>query len=327
MRQIRFAILAFAALLSATVFVRAQTAQDPQDEEGTRGIFMESRAKSSSSSSSGRTSSGSTGRTSNTGRRTTTGAGRRTNSGKSATTANNSGSKNSTTKNTNNESNDADPNEPIGLGYTLYMRASNGDALRVDPEREFTNGDRVRVALESNVSGYLYIFDKTNDGTPEMIYPDARLDDGDNRIEAHVPYEIPSNKNVKESYRWFTFTGAPGVEKLYIVVTRQPLKGVPTGAELVKLAQGQQGYTWKATPAAWDSIQSAATAPVKVSVKKDDVGKADAPKATDAGNGGTTTRELKLTDDDPEPTVVRMSASSTTNVLVTTIDLVHKNKS
>src|SRR5687768_9888221 len=50
----------------------------------------------------------------------------------------------------------------IGLGLTLFMRDSNGLAVRTDPDHVFQKGDRVRVLLETNTDGYLYIFNTTN---------------------------------------------------------------------------------------------------------------------------------------------------------------------
>ena len=79
----------------------------------------------------------------------------------------------------------------LGLGLTLFMRDSNGLAVRTDPTRVFQNGDRVRVLLETNADGYLYIFNTTNDGPAVMIYPDADLDEAGNYLQAHVPFEIP----------------------------------------------------------------------------------------------------------------------------------------
>src|SRR5687768_4139782 len=38
----------------------------------------------------------------------------------------------------------------IGLGLTLFMRDSNGLAVRTDPDHVFQKGDRVRVLLETN---------------------------------------------------------------------------------------------------------------------------------------------------------------------------------
>ena len=65
----------------------------------------------------------------------------------------------------------------LGIGVTLFMRDSNGLAVRTDPEHVFRKGDRVRVLLETNTDGYLYIFNTTDDGPATMFYPDANLDE------------------------------------------------------------------------------------------------------------------------------------------------------
>ena len=69
----------------------------------------------------------------------------------------------------------------------IFMREPSGRAIRVEPTREFRTGDRIRIALEPNTDGYLYIFNSENGAAPKMIFPDARLDGGENWIEAHVP--------------------------------------------------------------------------------------------------------------------------------------------
>ena len=55
----------------------------------------------------------------------------------------------------------------IGMGLTLFMRDSNGLAVRTDPDHVFHKGDRVRVLLETNTDGYLYIFNTTNRWTSQ----------------------------------------------------------------------------------------------------------------------------------------------------------------
>src|SRR6478672_1397661 len=85
--------------------------------------------------------------------------------------------------------------QKIGLGLTLFTRDANGLAVRVDPSHEFHKGDRVRVLLETNADGHLYIFNTTDDGPPVMIYPDPQLDEAGNYCRAHEPLEIPSSVN------------------------------------------------------------------------------------------------------------------------------------
>ena len=76
------------------------------------------------------------------------------------------------------------------MGLTLFGRDANGLSVRVDPSRVFRSGERVRVLVETNTDGHLYIFNTTDGGKPLMIYPNAELDEGGNYIQAHVPLKF-----------------------------------------------------------------------------------------------------------------------------------------
>ena len=123
--------------------------------------------------------------------------------------------------------------QKLGVGLTLLSRDSLGLAVRTDPTRTFHKGDRVRVLLETNTDGYLYIFNTTNDGKPVMIYPNKELDEGGNYLQAHIPFEIPSSTASEERLRWLVFDEVAGNERLYFVFTREPLPGIPLEDELV----------------------------------------------------------------------------------------------
>ncbi|HVG28304.1 MAG TPA: DUF4384 domain-containing protein [Pyrinomonadaceae bacterium] len=208
----------------------------------------------------------------------------------------------------------------IGLGYTLFMRDAAGGAVRVSPAREFKSGESIRLLVESNTDGYLYVFNAEGDATPQLIFPDARLNRGDNRIAAHVPHEIPSGKERDERLRWFVFNDAPASEHVYVVVSRQPLEGVPTGEELVKLcAESGQACAWKPEAEQWAALKAAnAGDQIALSQLKDE-GRAQTNAEREAA-----TRGLGLRADAPLPSVIYMIASSNANVLVATVDLIHK---
>lgn len=213
----------------------------------------------------------------------------------------------------------AGPKPAIGLGYTLFMRDSSGNAVRVDPAREFRNGDRVRISLEPNMSGFLYIFHSENDGPPEMIFPDARLEAGDNLVEAHVPFEVPSSEETNERLRWLTFYGNAGTERLYIVLASERLKSVPAGDDLVAFcAANKDKCPWHPTSEAWAQVQDAMKADVKVVASKT-YGQPETEKEKEA-----TTRGLGLDGSAPAPSVIRMNASTEAPTLVTVLDLIHK---
>ena len=203
----------------------------------------------------------------------------------------------------------------IGLGYSLYMRDDNGNAMRVDPSREFRAGDRIRLSLETNTDGYLYIFHTENNGEPQMLYPDVRLEKGDNRIDAHVPYEIPWNEPGVEN--WFKFDANPANERLYIVVTRQPLPAIPTGEALVDYC-GQNRCPWRPPVGVWAQVKMNVQAKVGV-VKSTSYGQRQSQTEQVA-----VTRGLGLDQSAPEPSVIRMNVSANAPVLVTAVDLIHR---
>src|SRR5262245_31325773 len=211
------------------------------------------------------------------------------------------------------------PVAAIALGYTIFMRDVNGRAVRVDPTREFHNGDRIRISLEPNVDGYVYVFHTENDGPPEMIYPDARLEGGENWVEAHVPLDIPSTLETDERLKWFQFYGNAGVERLYVVVTRDPLPDVPYAESLVNLCTANKDKCpWHPPAEAWAQIQLASRAEVRIVTSKN-AGEVQTEKEQVAS-----TRGLGLDQTAPQPSVIRMSASTNAPVLVTILDLVHK---
>jgi Domain of unknown function (DUF4384) len=293
----------FIPLLAIMVFTLGYlivSAQQPGDED-VRGAFLSSRPKTTNANAPSHRHKP---------RRTTS-----TSAGASVSVS----SGNLTTANANRPTSRVKTVGPIGLGYTLFMRDQFGRAVRVDPTHAFHNGDSVRVSLEPSIDGYLYIFHTENDGLPEMIYPDSRLDYGDNLIDAHVPVEVPSSEATDERLRWFTFYGNGGVERLYIVVTRDPLPGVPTGDTLVSFcAANKDRCPWHPAADVWAQVQVGAKADVKI-VTSSQFGQPQSNAEVVA-----TTRGLGLDQSAPQPSVIRMTASTKAPVLVTVLDLLHQ---
>ena len=279
-----------------------------QDQEDVRGAFLTSRPKDKPA-------------TSNTSARPSHRRPRPATPDKTPSTADNKNSK-SGDKNSNKPSNSNKPApvnaQRLGLGLTLFMRDSNGLAVRTDPSRVFQKGDRVRVLLETNSDGYLYIFNTTNDGPAVMIYPDADLDEAGNYVQAHVPFEIPSSLAAEERLRWFAFDETAGNERLFFVFTKEPLNGLPIEDELIALCRdSKSSCPVKPSAEVWALVEKELKTPLRTDT------------APWNGQAQTTTeqqasaRGLGLAKDDPQPSVIMM-ASSKGSKLVTTLDLIHK---
>jgi hypothetical protein len=70
-------------------------------------------------------------------------------------------------------------------------------AERIQGDPVLAYGEKVRLSIESPRDGYLYVFDRElyEDGSLSaayMIFPTTRLRDGNNRIRANQPIELPS---------------------------------------------------------------------------------------------------------------------------------------
>lgn len=210
----------------------------------------------------------------------------------------------------------------IGMGLTLFMRDSNGLAVRTDPTREFRKDDRVRFLIETNADGYLYVFNTTDGGPPTMLYPDPQLDEGGNYFQSHVPFEIPSSAAPEERLRWFYFDEHPGAEKLYFVFTREPLSAVPIEDDLITYCRESDAKCpWHPGSEVWARIQNELNEPVKVG-KVEGVGTAQTSSERQAA-----TRGIGLNRDDPEPSLIMLTASTTKNMLVAAVNLIHKSAS
>jgi uncharacterized protein DUF4384 len=206
----------------------------------------------------------------------------------------------------------------MGLGVTLFMRDSNGLAVRIDPDHVFRKGDRVRILLETNSDGYLYIFNTTDNGAATMIYPDADLDDAGNYLQAHVPFEIPSSASADERLRWFAFDEVAGTEHLFFVFTREPLSGIPIDDDLIALCkESKERCPVRPSSELWAGVQKEMQEPLKTD-KAEQYGRAQTASEQQA-----TARGFGLAKDDPQPSLVMM-ASTPRPTLVATLDLIHK---
>jgi hypothetical protein len=117
--------------------------------------------------------------------------------------------------------------EPVGLGYTILLKESPQNFVRVDPGRIFYSGESVRIIVESSIDGYLYVFHRPDDGPVKLLFPKWQYESGNNWIRAHSYYQVPDPEKFE-----FMFDNNPATEKITIVVSRAPLPGIPVGEEL-----------------------------------------------------------------------------------------------
>jgi uncharacterized protein DUF4384 len=102
---------------------------------------------------------------------------------------------------------------PLGMRYSLLRRAAPGQYDEVDADSIFRSGDGLRVSIESNDNAFLYIVTRGSSGSWNVLFPNAAINKGDNRIEAHQRQTIPAGGQ-------FTFDEREGTERVFVVLSR-----------------------------------------------------------------------------------------------------------
>jgi hypothetical protein len=78
----------------------------------------------------------------------------------------------------------------------------------------------VRLKVEGNRDGYLYVIARGSSGVWKPLFPAAEINGGDNRIAAHRPQRLPSNTQA------FTFDEQAGQEQLFVIYSAEPVSDV-----------------------------------------------------------------------------------------------------
>lgn len=104
---------------------------------------------------------------------------------------------------------------PLGLRYSILKYAGDDDFLEVDPDLVFRSGDKIRLRIQVNDTGYLYVVTQGSSGNWRVLFPSAEFDSGSNRVVRGRSYDIPGRTR-------FVFDEQPGTEKLFLVLSRQP---------------------------------------------------------------------------------------------------------
>ncbi|HET8887573.1 MAG TPA: DUF4384 domain-containing protein [Candidatus Angelobacter sp.] len=98
-----------------------------------------------------------------------------------------------------------------GLKYWVELvQPNSSQILRVSSTRAFHSGERIRLHFESNMDGRIVLVQINPNGTSQMLYPDQRINGGDDHIKAGVDTTVPPGN------AWFTFDNNPGTERLLV---------------------------------------------------------------------------------------------------------------
>jgi len=118
--------------------------------------------------------------------------------------------------------------------------SSEWTPVRVEADTAFSQGERVRLSIESPRNGYLYVIDREqyDDGTtsdPYLIFPTMRIRGGDSSVQAGKVVELPE----RSAFR-LTPPLRPGYrgERLTLLVSTVSLRELAAGPAARRLDRG-----------------------------------------------------------------------------------------
>ena len=162
---------------------------------------------------------------------------------------------------------------------------------RIAANTPLTEGQQVRISIETARAGYLYVVDQDQyadktSSEPYLIFPSQKLRGGNNQLKAGVPVEIPDLAD-DPPYFIMRHTRPDQVsELLTILITPKPIPGVASGADRQKLSAAQF--------ASWQKQWASKTRPVDA---PDQAGK---PYTVQEKNAAAGTKPLGQNDPTPQ---------------------------
>ncbi|MBL8176494.1 MAG: DUF4384 domain-containing protein [Bryobacterales bacterium] len=105
---------------------------------------------------------------------------------------------------------------PLGIRYSLLKRVTDG-WMEVNADSTFQSGDAIRVQVEANEDGYLYIVARGSSGSWDVLFPNKDVRTGNNFIESGDSQILPSPKGL------WRFDNKRGQERLFLVMARKPV--------------------------------------------------------------------------------------------------------
>ena len=120
------------------------------------------------------------------------------------------------------------------LRYKVLLLDRENNVQEVTDKHRFHSGDRIRLVFESNIDGYLYIYQQGASGRGACLFPDPRINNGANSVRQYRRISVPPPAGASRG--WWRFDKAAGDEELYLFLSPEPI------AELASLVPAEGGF-------------------------------------------------------------------------------------
>lgn len=117
----------------------------------------------------------------------------------------------------------------LTLQWHLLKRASDTVQEEADPNQEFQTGEKLKLAFTVNQAGYLYIVNQPEGKDAVLLFPDLRINKGQNYVAKDQAYIIPSYCPDFDDPKdcWFKMVPPSGTETLIVIFSRDKITTLP----------------------------------------------------------------------------------------------------
>jgi hypothetical protein len=118
----------------------------------------------------------------------------------------------------------AEAPRPLALQWRLMQREKDKTEHETDPGMAYLTGDELRLVCKAEKDGYLYVVHQEEGGKPYLLFPDSRINNGQNRVAAGEEYNVPAycppdERNPANCWRQITKKAGRGL--LIVVFSRE----------------------------------------------------------------------------------------------------------
>jgi len=117
----------------------------------------------------------------------------------------------------------------LTLQWRLVRRVDNSTQEEADPTQEFQTGDKLKLAITVNQTGYLYIVNQPEGKDGVLLFPDLRVNKGENYVVKDKEYVIPSYCQDWDDPKdcWFKMAPPAGTETMIVIFSRDKITTLP----------------------------------------------------------------------------------------------------
>ena len=117
----------------------------------------------------------------------------------------------------------------LTLQWHLLKRVDDTTQEEADSTQEFQTGDKLKLAVTVNQTGYLYIVNQPEGKDGVLLFPDLRINKGQNYVVKDKQYVIPSYCQDFEDPKdcWFKMAPPAGTETLIVIFSRDKITTLP----------------------------------------------------------------------------------------------------